>query len=240
MDKWYYSWNGEKLGPISLDELKRLVEEGTLEAGDLVWTKGMAEWQPARNVPELPFPDEPPPLPDSQVMRKAIEGRWDEALSAGARWLWQHQAVLFFTAAILSFGLAAILENTGVPSQATLIAIIAGCVFSGGMVIVGIVSLCKVASTGYRKGLLVQKWESTTGDGSWVQFSQDGGFVRHDGFGAKYTFDVPNDKIELRPMDDSAPIHLKIVLLSDKELALNWDGKTLHFQKPKWWKRMFA
>jgi hypothetical protein len=240
MDKWYYSWNGEKLGPVSLDELKRLVEEGTLEAGDLVWTKGMPEWLPAGKVPELPFPEEPPPLPDSQVLRQAIQGRWDEALPAGARWLWHHKAVLFFAAAILCFVAAIIFSNMRMPSHYVLSAMVAGYVFFGGLVILGIYSLCKMGAKSYRKGLLVQKWESTTGDGSWVQFSQDGGFVRHDGFGAKYTFDVLNDKIELRPMDESSPIHLKIVLLSEKELALNWDGKTLHFQKPKWWKRMFA
>lgn len=240
MDKWYYSWNGEKLGPVPIEELKRLVEEGTLEAGDLVWTKGMAEWLPAAKVPDLPFPDEPPPLPDSQAFRQAIQGRWDEALPAGARWLWNHKAVLFVSAASLCVVLAAIFSNMRMPSHYTLSAMVAAYAFFGALVILGIASLCKLGMRNYRKGLLVQKWESTMGDGTWIQFSQDGGFVRNDGYGAKYAFDVLNDRIELRPMDDSAPVHIKVVLLSEKELALNWDGKTLHFQKPKWWKRVFG
>ena len=240
MDQWYYSWNGEKLGPVSHSELKRFVEEGTLEAGDLVWTKGMANWQPAGTVPDLPFPEEPPPLPDSQVIRHAIQGRWEEALPAGARWLWSHKAVLFLVGAFVCGGVAANFRSMRMPSHYVLSAMVAAYVFLGGIVILGIVSLCKVAMQSHRKSLLLQKWESTSGDGSWIQFSQDGGFVRNDGLGAKYTFDVKTDKIELRPVDDSSPIWLKVVLLSEKELALNWDGKTLHFQKPSWWKRMIG
>lgn len=240
MDKWYYSWNGEKLGPVSLAELARLVEDGALEAGDLVWTKGMSHWQPAGTVSDLPFPEEPPPLPDSQVIRHAIQGRWEEALPAGARWLWKHKAVLFIAAAIVCVGTAATFESLRMPRHYALSAMVAAYVCLGGLVIVGIYSLCILATQSHRKSLLIQKWESTLGDGSWVQFSQDGGFVRNDGFGAKYTFDVIADKIELRPVDDSPPILVKVVLLSEKELALNWDGKTLHFQKPSWWKRMFG
>jgi hypothetical protein len=240
MDKWYYSWNGEKIGPVSIAELERLVEDGTLEPTDLVWTKGMPDWQPASRVPALPFPDEPPPLPNSQAIRKVIDGRWDEAIPAAARWLWDHKPAFFLVGAIVSGATATILASERAPDEYIFAAVIPTVLFVLGLIIVGLVSAFEWGYKSQRKGWLQQKWESTHRDGSWIQFSQDGGFVRSDGFGAKYMFDIPNDRIELRPVDDSPPVLLKVVLLSEKELALTWDGQTQHYQRPSWWKRTFG
>ncbi len=50
---WYYLDNGQRRGPITDDELKRRVGNGTLRLDDLVWREGMAEWAPLRNFVEV-------------------------------------------------------------------------------------------------------------------------------------------------------------------------------------------
>jgi hypothetical protein len=52
---WFYADGDNRLGPVTEDELKRLVAEGRLRPSDLVWRDGMADWVEARTVPAL-FP----------------------------------------------------------------------------------------------------------------------------------------------------------------------------------------
>ena len=48
--QYYYSHNGtDQLGPVSIDEFRKL----NLPPGTLVWRDGMANWMPASQVPEL-------------------------------------------------------------------------------------------------------------------------------------------------------------------------------------------
>ena len=65
--QWFYGRDGAQHGPVSEDELRRLVDAGQLSAHDLVWREGMADWQPAQDVPGLldvvavgPLPIPPP------------------------------------------------------------------------------------------------------------------------------------------------------------------------------------
>lgn len=62
IEKWYYASQGQQLGPVAVDYLKRLLAEGHLSAQDLVWKEGMPDWVPAGECPEL-RPSGPPPLP---------------------------------------------------------------------------------------------------------------------------------------------------------------------------------
>ena len=70
---WWYVANGQRLGPVSDQELQRLLIEGTLGPNSLVWKQGMERtWRHASQVqalapllaslpPELPRePTEPP------------------------------------------------------------------------------------------------------------------------------------------------------------------------------------
>jgi len=53
-DSWYYSREGERLGPVPLAALQALVAAGELNPRlDLVWTQGMADWQPAGEIDVL-------------------------------------------------------------------------------------------------------------------------------------------------------------------------------------------
>jgi hypothetical protein len=52
---WFYARASQRYGPVALQELKAFLMAGTLQIDDLVWTAGMADWVPAREVPGM-FP----------------------------------------------------------------------------------------------------------------------------------------------------------------------------------------
>lgn len=65
-DQWYYSQQGQRLGPVAEEQLKALAASGQLKPTDKVWKKGMAGWQAVSEVEGLipePAHDEPPPIP---------------------------------------------------------------------------------------------------------------------------------------------------------------------------------
>lgn len=65
---WYYSVNDTRRGPMTITQLKSLVESAVLRPNDLVWREGMPGWVEAGTIPEL-FPagmlpaHAPPPTP---------------------------------------------------------------------------------------------------------------------------------------------------------------------------------
>lgn len=62
---WYLFQDGTQQGPLSLEALRTQADQGTLKPDSLVTRVGMADWVPARSVPEL-FPGDSivrPPLP---------------------------------------------------------------------------------------------------------------------------------------------------------------------------------
>jgi hypothetical protein len=59
---WYYASNNQRLGPVAFEQLRHLAATGQLAPQDLVWTEGMADWQPASSVPGV-FVIAPPPNP---------------------------------------------------------------------------------------------------------------------------------------------------------------------------------
>ena len=53
-DAWFYSSEGERLGPVPFGELASKAKEGGLNPRlDLVWKHGMAEWTPAGEIEGL-------------------------------------------------------------------------------------------------------------------------------------------------------------------------------------------
>jgi hypothetical protein len=62
---WFLFQNNAQQGPMTVDALRALADEGKLKPDSLVTRVGMADWVPARSVPEL-FPLDTivrPPLP---------------------------------------------------------------------------------------------------------------------------------------------------------------------------------
>jgi hypothetical protein len=47
---WYYAENNQQRGPVSEDEMKRLVADGTVTPQTLVWHEGLANWAPCSTV----------------------------------------------------------------------------------------------------------------------------------------------------------------------------------------------
>ena len=76
-EMWYYTTEGKQMDPVSIRELRRLVEDGLLRPTDMVWKDGMERWIRASSVKEL-FPD---PGSDSIVM-PAHPGRCPAAIPA--------------------------------------------------------------------------------------------------------------------------------------------------------------
>jgi uncharacterized RDD family membrane protein YckC len=48
--QWYYSNDGQRLGPVSQAEFETLVTNGAVKAETLVWRQGMADWLPHQKV----------------------------------------------------------------------------------------------------------------------------------------------------------------------------------------------
>jgi uncharacterized RDD family membrane protein YckC len=51
--EWYYAVSGEQRGPVPLETLRAMVASRQLHPQDLVWSAGMANWQPANSVEGL-------------------------------------------------------------------------------------------------------------------------------------------------------------------------------------------
>ena len=55
MGEWYYTRNGKQRGPVSPQELRDMVVQGTLVATDMIWKDGQADWIAASSAVSL-FP----------------------------------------------------------------------------------------------------------------------------------------------------------------------------------------
>ncbi len=53
MAQWYYELNGESVGPTSTEQIARLLREGHLHAGTLVWAEHLGDWTTAAEVPDF-------------------------------------------------------------------------------------------------------------------------------------------------------------------------------------------
>ena len=72
MGNWCYVSNGEGKGPVSEDDLHRLLVDGALTANSLVWKQGMKGWQSVGRIDELAslLPPEIPPAPKVSVWHR--------------------------------------------------------------------------------------------------------------------------------------------------------------------------
>src|SRR5262245_29041523 len=55
--QWYYTKEGQQMGPVSSQELKELARTGMLKRTDLIWKDGMPTWGQAGSARNL-FPEE--------------------------------------------------------------------------------------------------------------------------------------------------------------------------------------
>jgi hypothetical protein len=63
---WYYTQNNQQVGPVDEAKIKELIASGAITASTLVWTAGMATWQPITQTPLSGMfgnlPPAPPPV----------------------------------------------------------------------------------------------------------------------------------------------------------------------------------
>jgi hypothetical protein len=50
-DIWYYAEDGNQVGPVTAETLRRLLAAGQWGPTDPVWQNGMTEWVAAESVP---------------------------------------------------------------------------------------------------------------------------------------------------------------------------------------------
>jgi uncharacterized protein (TIGR00266 family) len=51
--QWYLAIGGQQVGPIGEDEVIRSIQAGTVDGNTLVFTAGMTQWTPLKDVPQL-------------------------------------------------------------------------------------------------------------------------------------------------------------------------------------------
>lgn len=56
MGEWFYALGRERSDPVNREQLDDFISKGIVTPGALVWTRGMAEWKPAIEVPGLLSP----------------------------------------------------------------------------------------------------------------------------------------------------------------------------------------
>lgn len=69
--EWYCLDMGERIGPLSLQELKDRLDRGEVARDQLVWSSSLPEWTPVWQVEALSAGSQPPPPTDDQVARSA-------------------------------------------------------------------------------------------------------------------------------------------------------------------------
>jgi len=76
--EWYYSVDGETLGPVSGGAVLNLVRAGVLHQDTFVWKEGMSDWKRAVDTElalalcESPLQEVPEPIPEPEVVHKPV------------------------------------------------------------------------------------------------------------------------------------------------------------------------
>ncbi len=68
MSDYWLARDGQQYGPFSIEEIRQQAAQGQTQPSDLVWTEGMAEWEPLAKVAGTrPVAPPPPPTPSPLV-----------------------------------------------------------------------------------------------------------------------------------------------------------------------------
>jgi hypothetical protein len=86
-DEWFYTNDGQQMGPVSIASLRELAARGGLQPSDLVWTEGMSTWAPASasrglfpssSTAPQSAPRDVPEVKPADRQRNREPRRWDE------------------------------------------------------------------------------------------------------------------------------------------------------------------
>lgn len=90
--QWYYESGGSQQGPVSQEEIRKLVLTGGISRETLVWKEGMADWAPAGQTelaayfPSTAQPPHTPPVPPSADTPRSYP--LPSPSSMKSLWLW--------------------------------------------------------------------------------------------------------------------------------------------------------
>lgn len=122
--QWYYVSGGSQQGPISHEEIQRLIISGGVSRETLVWKGGMADWAPAGKTelaayfPSVTQAPQVPPLP-------ARRKRSTFPTPSGLKTLWVWAVVLYLAPTGL-FIVGSVVMGVGVGSHRDLLAWVGG------------------------------------------------------------------------------------------------------------------
>ncbi len=218
-NQWYYAKAGKKEGPVALDDLKRLVEQGQLQPTDHVWKQGMPAWVPASSVDGL-LAVVPPPPPVPQV--DSASPAWTVTKKV-LYWIRCHPIITLAIGCGVSFLPAMALPvSSGIQG------------FFAFLFMACFVAICVFwiiwAMKRKKRELLHGLWEPVVGEGIYIQFTKEGALVRGDGMACRYRW-ISNDKLELYEDEKSPKVQVVVLSLSKSELIVNVDGQGGHFKK---------
>lgn len=71
---WWYEFNGEQKGPITDDEVVKMINSGLIKSENLIWQQGTEHWVPLKSSPfsEHFHNDKPPPITGNVVNNTLI------------------------------------------------------------------------------------------------------------------------------------------------------------------------
>jgi len=69
---WYFASGGNRVGPVSEDDLHARIASGEIKADTLVWNSGMADWAKAGAIPGLMGPSAPPMPPGASALPPTV------------------------------------------------------------------------------------------------------------------------------------------------------------------------
>lgn len=103
---WYYTLNNQQVGPVDEAQIKTLIASGTITAATLVWTSGMANWQPISQTTLASLVGSIPPPVGAYVPATVYEAPEVTCIKKLFMWFW-----ISLIAAIPTFGATTIASS---------------------------------------------------------------------------------------------------------------------------------
>jgi hypothetical protein len=102
---WYYTFNNQQMGPEDEAKIKELVANGTITAGTMVWTAGMATWAPISQTPLASLVGNLPPAVPPAYYTPVVKDPEVEKLDKLFMWFW-----ICLAGSVITFGASAMVS----------------------------------------------------------------------------------------------------------------------------------
>ena len=129
MTTWWYADENKKIGPVEVDEIKRLLQTGKIGSKTMLWHEGIENWQPLDQVNELNGLKAavPPPLPpktEEDPLSYPFATRWPRFFARTFDVWWEILVVSFVFGSVLGRYSAGFVEWINGPGASSLFGIL--------------------------------------------------------------------------------------------------------------------